>query len=283
MNTNRIIDCQVHCYERNHPQRPWAGDLHGPREMTGAEMVATMDRLGIDGALLVSPWAMYRFDGSYALDVGRAYPHRFGLIKPFDPRREDVAEEITAWAQHTETVGARIMMGPPASRQVDTRGVDRILNSCREQQLPVNVLAWGNIEAFASTARRHPDVHLILDHLGLLQPFEPPVPEAPFAELEQVLRLADLSNVAIKISGACTLSRESYPFNDIWPYLEEIINRFGIERCMWGTDWTRAIELISPDDAVNAFRQTTRFNERDKAALMGGSLSDIYNWRPTHL
>ena len=72
-----VIDCQVHCYERNRPERPWAGHLHGPEEVTGADMVATMDRLGVDGALLVSPWAMYRYDGSYALEVGAEFSLAF--------------------------------------------------------------------------------------------------------------------------------------------------------------------------------------------------------------
>ena len=34
------IDCQVHCYERNHPERPWQGHLEGPEEVTGDAMVA---------------------------------------------------------------------------------------------------------------------------------------------------------------------------------------------------------------------------------------------------
>jgi hypothetical protein len=45
-----IIDAQVHAYERNHQGRPWAGTLVGPSEMTGDQMVASMDAVGVDGA-----------------------------------------------------------------------------------------------------------------------------------------------------------------------------------------------------------------------------------------
>ena len=44
-----IIDAQVHAYERDHPGRPWAAVLHGPPEVTGDEMVAAMDAVGVDG------------------------------------------------------------------------------------------------------------------------------------------------------------------------------------------------------------------------------------------
>ena len=61
------IDSQVHAYERNHPGRPWAGTLTGPDEVSGDDMVAAMDAVGVDGALLVSPFSMYRYDPGYAL------------------------------------------------------------------------------------------------------------------------------------------------------------------------------------------------------------------------
>src|SRR5262249_16451127 len=51
------IDAQVHAYERNHPGRPWVGTLTGPAEVTGTQMVAAMDAVGVDGAILVSPFS----------------------------------------------------------------------------------------------------------------------------------------------------------------------------------------------------------------------------------
>ena len=69
-----VIDCQVHAYEKDSPQRPWAGHLHGPAEVTGDDMVAAMDAVGVDGALLVSPYTMYRYDASYALQVYDRHP-----------------------------------------------------------------------------------------------------------------------------------------------------------------------------------------------------------------
>ena len=68
------IDSQVHAYERDHPGRPWAGHLAGPPQVTGDEMVAAMDAVGVDGALLVSPFSLYRYDASYALEVTRRIP-----------------------------------------------------------------------------------------------------------------------------------------------------------------------------------------------------------------
>jgi hypothetical protein len=58
------IDSQVHAYERNHPGRPWVGFPTGPEEGTGDDMVAAMDAVGVDGAVLVSPFSLYGYDAS---------------------------------------------------------------------------------------------------------------------------------------------------------------------------------------------------------------------------
>src|ERR1700677_3055944 len=104
------IDAQVHAYERNHPGRPWVGVLQGPPQVTGDDMVAAMDAVGVDGALLVSPFAMYRYDGSYAVEVHAKHPRRFGLIKPVDPADPGVTDTIAEWAAVDGTVGIRIML-----------------------------------------------------------------------------------------------------------------------------------------------------------------------------
>ena len=69
-----IIDSQVHCYEANTPKRPWHSVPNWPDHATGDEMVAAMNRVGVDGAIFISAFSMYRYDASYAVEVQRAHP-----------------------------------------------------------------------------------------------------------------------------------------------------------------------------------------------------------------
>jgi L-fuconolactonase len=275
------IDSQVHAYEHNHPGRPWVGVLHGPDHVTGDEMVAAMDAVGVDGALLVSPFAMYRYDASYALEVYAAHPGRFGLIKPVDPSDPGVAETIADWSAKKGTVGVRIMMREGVSTDPADAGLNRVLAAGARHSLPVNILCWGRLDQAAQLAARNPNTSVVIDHVGLQQPFEPPAPAAPWADLPKVLALAARPNISIKISGACTLSHEPFPYKDIWDPLGRIFDAFGINRCMWGTDWTRATGLLTYAQGVEAFRVTDRLSASDRAALMGESLARIYNWSPS--
>ena len=49
-----IIDSQVHAYEANTPKRPWHNVPNWPDHVTGDEMVAAMDKVGVDGAIFIS-------------------------------------------------------------------------------------------------------------------------------------------------------------------------------------------------------------------------------------
>ena len=273
------IDSQVHAYERNRPERPWNGFLQGPDEVTGDDMVAAMDAVGVDGALLVSPFSMYRYDASYALEVYATHPGRFALIKPFDPQSEAVADEIAEWAGTPGVVGARIML-TAQSFEADDPGLNRILAAGAEAGIPVNVMCSGKLPLLRELARRHPDTQVVVDHVGMIQPFQPPAPPEPFADLANVVSLAACDNVAIKISGACTLSHQQFPYSDIWEPLSKVFDAFGFDRCMWGTDWTRAVGLLTYDQGVEAFRVTDQLSELERSALMGGTLVKIYNWSP---
>ena len=274
------IDAQVHAYEKNHPGRPWAGVLPGPPEVTGDGMVAAMDAVGVDAAVLISPFALYRYDAGYALEVHAAHPGRFALIKPVDPADPAVAETIAEWAAQEGTVGVRIMLNPGPGLDPEHPGIDRVLAAAARASMPVNLMCWGLLEHFARYAREHPGAMLVLDHLGLEQPFHPPAPPEPFADLPGLLALADYDNVAVKITGACTLSHEPYPYDDIWEPLCRVFDAFGLDRCLWGTDWTRAVHLLTYEQGVAPFRLTDRLTDDERATLMGGALQRVYDWTP---
>ena len=276
-----VIDVQVHAYERNHPGRPWVGTLHGPAEVTGDQMVAAMTEVGVDGAVLVSPFSMYGYDPSYALEVQRKHPGKFCLVRPVDPNDPAVAETIADWAGKPGTVGVRIMMREHVSTDPADPGINRVLAAAAKHGMCVNLLCWGRLEQAGQLAARNPDTQIVVDHLGLQQPFEPPAPPNGWADVPKVAALAAHPNIALKISGACTLSHEKFPYNDIWNSLARLFDAFGFERCLWGTDWTRAVGLLTYKEGVDAFRVTSRLSAGDREKLMGGSLAKIYGWSPS--
>jgi hypothetical protein len=101
-----IPDSQVHAYERNYPGRPWIGTLTGPEEVTADQMVAAIDEAGVDGAILVSPFSMYRYDASYALELfaGDEWPWSNGGSNGSEQPHQ-VRSGLAAGGNRTRTIG----------------------------------------------------------------------------------------------------------------------------------------------------------------------------------
>jgi L-fuconolactonase len=275
-----IIDSQVHAYEANTPKRPWATVPNWPPHVTGDEMVTAMDKVGVDGAIFISSFSMYQYDASYAVEVARAHPGRMAIVKPVNPDDPAVAEVIADWKKTPGTVGIRIMLRKEANRAPDDPGLDRILRAAVKYDFPVNMLCWGNVAVGTAVVDRHPDTRFIIDHLALVQPGTPPAPPEPWADLPAVLALAKRKNAVIKVSGACTLSQKPYPFPDIWDPLARVFDAWGMDRCLWGTDWTRAFAVVNYEQAVTPFLKTDRLSDSDRAMLMGGACAKAYRWSP---
>jgi predicted TIM-barrel fold metal-dependent hydrolase len=114
----------------------------------------------------------------------------------------------------------------------------------------------------------------VVDHFGA-----PPraTGEAVWANQPVLLGLARHKNIAVKVSGAPSLSTEPYPFRDLDKRIREIYDAFGPQRMFWGTDITR---LTTPWwQCVTHFTEELPWlNARDKELIMGRALCDWYGW-----
>src|SRR5215468_2394439 len=131
-----IIDSQVHAYDANTPTRPWRSVPNWPEHVTGNEMVAAMDKVGVDGAIFISAFTMYRYDASYAMEVQHAHPDRFAIVKPVDPDDPAVADIVADWKTTPGAVGIRIMLTKEANRAPNDLGLDRILRAAVRHDFP---------------------------------------------------------------------------------------------------------------------------------------------------
>src|SRR5258708_7899251 len=185
-----IIDSQVHAYEANTPKRPWHSVPNWPAHVTGDEMVGAMDKVGVDGAIFISAFSMYRYDASYAVEVQRAHPGRLAIVKPVDPDDPNVADVVADWKKTPGTVGIRIMLTKENKREPTDPGLDRIARAAVRYDFPVNLLCLATRDAGMAIIDRHPETRFIIDHLGIMTPRVPPAPPQPWTDLAKVLELA---------------------------------------------------------------------------------------------
>jgi predicted TIM-barrel fold metal-dependent hydrolase len=139
-------------------------------------------------------------------------------------------------------------------------------------------------------AKAHPDLTLILDHIGLNQT-PGPVAADPWADLPLVLALAEHANIAVKLCGANTLSHEPFPYHDVWRHLHPLIDAFGANRLMWASDFTRqrlaqgSLNRGRRDqwsgiysDSLTFLRDSEELSNDEKQYILGGTIRSLLRW-----
>ena len=114
--------------------------------------------------------------------------------------------------------------------------MDWVWGAAEKAGFPVATMAWRFLPLFGRIAERHPQLKLIIDHLGLIRAARD---AAAFADLDTLLALAKHPNIAIKATGAPAYSTHPYPYRNIHDGLHRIYDAYGPRRFFWGTDITR--------------------------------------------
>jgi L-fuconolactonase len=109
--------------------------------------------------------------------------------------------------------------------------IDWFWSGCERLGIPLMALAPGLLGDIAALAQRHPALAIIVDHMGRRSELRD---AESFADLDQLLALARLPNIAVKATALPCYSTEPYPFANLTPYLRRTFDAFGSERIMGG-------------------------------------------------
>jgi predicted TIM-barrel fold metal-dependent hydrolase len=267
----QIIDAQVHIWGGGTPS-----DHHRQVSRYGAEeLIAEMDAAGVNGAVLHPPsWDAQ--SNEMAIEAARKYPDRFCALGWFpldDPRQRS---RIEAWKQQPGMLGLRWSLTRAGQEHWHEDGtMDWLWPAAERAGTPIATMAWRFLPLFRQMAERHPNLKLIVDHLGLVRSGKG---EAAFATLPDLLPLAQLPNVAIKATGAPGYATGPYPFRELSEGLHRIFDAFGPHRFFWGTDITRI--PCSYRQCVTMFTEELPWLQgRDLELVMGQAVCDWLGWR----
>jgi L-fuconolactonase len=282
-----IIDTQIH--------DPFTGvaltaEQQPHQTLLAVEMAReALDAVGVDMALAVTKEAF--------IDLAhQRYPGRFPGVHTIMHTLPDMAAEVRRVRAHPAMVAGRALVGnflDATMRPEFERGVfDPLFATAEQVGLPLFNSTHGGCARMAQIAERHPQLTLIIDHIGVAQhPVSPPETMS-WRSFPDLLALARYPNVAVKLCGAPLLSAQAYPFDDVWPYLEQLFKAFGFERVMWGSDYTRLRLADLPrgerprqrgltyTESLDYLRRTNRLTLDEKRWLLGGSARRLLKLPP---
>jgi predicted TIM-barrel fold metal-dependent hydrolase len=283
-----IIDSQVHLWEAHRPDRPWPAEQigkpsfvtmpgarpHRPEPLGAEELLGMMDKTGVDRAVIVPPSPVGDSNDT-ALEAAIKYPSRFAVMGRFNPDADSARERLESWLDQPGMLGIRMTFFKPHwARWLEGGVIDWYWSALERLNIPLMALAFGRIKEIGALAERHPGLTVIIDHMGRQSSLRD---DEGFADLDQMLALAKLPNVAIKASSLPCYTNDAYPFPKLTPYLKRTFDAFGPDRLMWGSDVTRL--PCSYRECLDHFAKELPFlSGDDRARVLGGTAAKLLRW-----
>jgi predicted TIM-barrel fold metal-dependent hydrolase len=231
MTISRLIDCHAHIIDpARFPLAAGPGykprlDEAGPREA----FCAVLDAHSVRHALLVQP-SGYGYDNAAMLDAIAAYPGRFKGIAVIDP---ETPERELAKLSELGVVGVRFNLVSYERDALTRTGAEKFLARLKAQGWHAQIFAHDEQWPELADILPRSGVKVLIDHFGV-RDLAAGIDQPGF---QAVLRLGREGKAAVKLSAPFRISREPGTYSDVVPYAKAVIEAFGAENCVWGSDW----------------------------------------------
>lgn len=278
----QMIDTHVHVWPLDdapgHRPAPDA-KLRPPSAAAPVEwLVQDMEEFGITHCVLVQSSA-FGWDNTYIVECLERFPSAFKGIGLVDPESPDNARHLEEWMDRGLS-GFRFHplyydREPRGPWWVDAPENDSLWRAAARRGAILQFHLWPrHAAALGRMVARHPEVRVIVDHIG-----KPDVAEAaPYPSFDPVLALAAHPNVWAKIGDYQIASRQEHPWRDTWPFVRLLADRFGAQRMMWGTGYPRSARLVPLEQALRYIREDLPLSDDERRQMLWDSPAALFGF-----
>lgn len=245
-----VVDTHTHAWGPPSPEHPWT---NGPlvenhvdtfsvdAVYTAEKLLADMDATGVEEAVVVGYPICDWTDNWYTIEAVEGHDRLTGIVM-LDPFAEGADEALRNCMTTDGILGFRLGALCPYERMwetfdpevdwlLDAIGETAFWDAARETDAVVQVLCLPEQhDQVLELVEAYPDLTFLLDHVSYAD-HEYDLTEIGFADL------AEHGSVAVKVSEVPHLSAEEFPYADVHGHLRWLLDAFGRERVIWGSDF----------------------------------------------
>jgi L-fuconolactonase len=241
------------------------------RDFLPADLSPLLAAAGVSGTVLVQTMET-RADTDFMLELAEKTDFIKGVVGWVDMKSPEAASEIARRAKHPAFKAVRPMLqGMEDVAWIDDPALDPAAAALVKHGLAFDALVLPPyLPHLLSFARRHPQLPIVIDHGA-----KPMIAIGHYSDWRKdMAALAALPNVHCKLSGLLTERGEQRP-EAVRPYAETILELFGGNRVIFGSDWP-VLRLAGDYQAWLDFCRDIVPAE-DHAAVFGGNAIRFYS------
>jgi L-fuconolactonase len=245
----RRIDAHHHFWDPIEFDYPWMeGNALDPirRSYQPGDLEPELLANDIDGTVLIQTVSDITETRQF-LDIARMTPFVVGVVGWVDLADPSVADTLDELSETfpNQLVGIRHQVHDEADPNwLGRPDVRNGLAAVWQHGLAYDLLVrTRELPSAVAVARSFPTQQFVLDHIA-----KPPIADGWSETWSTELgKLAALPNVSVKLSGMVTEARwDDWSPQTLRPYVERVIELFGVDRVMFGSDWPVCL-LAAPD------------------------------------
>ena len=240
------------------------------------DLAPQLAKAGVARTIIVQAAATVQ-ETEYMLGLADATPWIAGVVGWFDFEKPQDAAHLKRLAQHPKFVGVRPMIQDiPDDNWMLKPEVQWAYSAIIEAGLCFDALGFPrHLGQFHTLLSRYPSLRVVLDHC-----MKPQIRTHSFESFatwaEGMRRLAEDTQAYCKLSGIVTES-DGWRLEALRPYAQHVLDVFGAERVMWGSDWPVCrLEAEYGDWHDAAQTLTEGLDDAARARIFGGTAAEFY-------
>ncbi len=272
-----LVDTHAHIYsedERKYPKiekplRPPTG------KGTPEHLKEEVQKNGIHRVVIVQTSSAYRWDNRLTVDTvaaNREWATGVCTLNPEDPASPDLLRRYVA---ESGIRGLRVFPTPGQNPGLGHAGHVKLWETAAEVGAVVCALIHlDSCDALTRMLERFPHVPTVLDHCANIGTSHGPDSEA----LASVLALARFPNLTAKVTMVVTGSKEAFPCRDTHGIARRIIDAFGPDRCIWGSDFPCELWIpkVTYAQHLRIFTHEMGLSATEQEAILGGTAMKLW-------
>lgn len=206
-----------------------------PPSFTAEELLAIAGKHGVGRVVLIQHIGYHGYDNSYMIDMARQHAGRFSIVAAIDENQKRPQDAMRILKKQGVR-GFRIRPEGRGDKWLDSDGMAAMWKCAAEENFAMcTLLNPPELAAVDRMCAKFPETTVVVDHFGRASGDKP-------KELDALCRLARHENTYVKVSAFYAHDKKQPPYLDLKPKIQRVLNAFGSERLMWGSDCPYQIE-----------------------------------------
>ncbi|MFI2856590.1 amidohydrolase family protein [Paenibacillus sp. JSM ZJ436] len=252
------------------------------RDFVPSDLIPSLDRHHIDGSIVIQAAPTVE-ETEYLLALAREEETILGVVGWLDIGAENWSKHYHQYRQHYKFKGLRIALQEMEHPEDVLEGQSlRTLQMLAEDRLPLDLLLLPHqLHVAIKLIQAVPGLHAVIDHLA-----KPNIAAGSWEPWRsEISHISQYPNLYCKLSGMVTEAQhQTWTVDEFEPYITHVLQCFGPDRVMFGSDWPVCLRSASYDEVVNVLQHgiPPHWGDEERSKLFGRNAALFYRLETTH-